>query len=121
MNPAIHTTGLTKRFRRVFAVDGLSLEVAEGSLYALVGPNGAGKTTTIKILMNIFLASSGQCEVLGIPSTRLASRSVAEIGYVSENQELPERLTVRIFLIYLRPFSTKWDRELDTALANQLH
>ena len=90
MNPVIHTTGLTKRFRRVLAVDGLSVEVAEGSLYALVGPNGAGKTTTIKILMNIFRASSGQCEVLGMPSTRLTSRSISEIGYVSENQELPE-------------------------------
>jgi len=120
MNPAIHTTGLTKRFRRVLAVDGLSLEVSEGSLYALVGPNGAGKTTTIKILMNIFRASSGQCEVLGISSTRLASRSFAEIGYVSENQELPEWMTVGSFLSYLRPFYTKWDRELEIALVKQL-
>jgi ABC-2 type transport system ATP-binding protein len=120
MNPAIHTAGLTKRFRRVLAVDCLSMEVSEGSLYALVGPNGAGKTTTIKILMNIFRASSGQCEVLGIPSTRLASRSLAEIGYVSENQELPEWMTVGSFLSYLRPFYTKWDRELEIALIKQL-
>lgn len=120
MTFAIHTVGLTKRFRRVLAVDQLSVQIGEGSIYALVGPNGAGKTTTIKILMNILRASAGQAEILGIPSTRLAGRAFAQIGYVSENQELPEWMTVRAFLSYLRPFYPKWDGDLETALIKQL-
>lgn len=120
MTLAIHTDGLTKRFRRVLAVDRLSLQISEGSIYALVGPNGAGKTTTIKILMNILRASGGQAEVLGIPSTRLAGRAFAQIGYVSENQELPEWMTVKRFLSYLRSFYPQWDSALEAALVKQL-
>lgn len=120
MSTAIQTSALTKRFRKVLAVDNLSVDIPEGALYALVGPNGAGKTTTIKILMNIFRASAGEAKVLGIPSTQLAGRAFTEIGYVSENQELPEWMSVRVFLDYLRPFYPKWDSELEATLIKQL-
>ena len=70
----------------------------------LVGPNGAGKTTCIKILMNLLRASSGHAEVLGHDSRRLSPQDFAQIGYVSENQELPEWMTLEYFLAYLKPF-----------------
>lgn len=54
----IRTQHLTKKFRSVEAVEDLSLEVPEGSVFALVGPNGAGKTTTIKTFMNIWRATA---------------------------------------------------------------
>ena len=57
---AIRTDNLVKKFRRVEALAGLNLDVPEGAIYAMVGPNGAGKTTAIKILMNIFRATSGR-------------------------------------------------------------
>jgi ABC-type multidrug transport system ATPase subunit len=53
MTSAIRTENLSKRFRRTVALDGLNLDVPEGSIYGLVGVNGAGKTTAIKVLMNI--------------------------------------------------------------------
>src|SRR5215472_2368073 len=104
MNIAIRTEKLSKHFRRVEALRGIDLDVPSGAIYALVGPNGAGKTTTIKLLMNIFTPSSGRAAVLETDSRQLAGRAFSSIGYVSENQELPEWMRVGAFLAYLRPF-----------------
>ena len=116
---AIRTENLVKKFRRVEALNGLNLDVPEGAVYALVGPNGAGKTTAIKILMNIFGPTSGRAEVLGVESARIAGRAFTSIGYVSENQELPEWMRVGALLEYLRPFYPSWDRKLEDELISQ--
>lgn len=119
MNSAIRTESLRKRFRRVTALDGLDLSVPQGAIYALVGPNGAGKTTAIKILMNIIRATSGRAEMLGADSKSLTGKALNEIGYVSENQELPGWMRVDAFLEYLRPFYPTWDRGLEKELVKQ--
>src|SRR5579863_519481 len=110
MTSAIQTDNLVKKFRRVEALQGLTLDVPQGAVYALVGPNGAGKTTAIKILMNIFRSTSGRAEVLGIVSSHIRGRHLESIGYVSENQEMPEWMTVGALLAYLRPFYSAWDQ-----------
>ena len=120
MSSAIRIENLTKKFRRIEALKGVSLEVPTGAIYALVGPNGAGKTTAIKILMNIFGATSGHAEVLGMKLTSIAGPAFTQIGYVSENQELPDWMSVDAFLAYLRPFYPSWDRNLETELVKQL-
>jgi ABC-2 type transport system ATP-binding protein len=120
MNTPIRTENLRKRFRRIDALKGLDLEVPEGAIYALVGPNGAGKTTAIKILMNIIAPTSGRAEVLGMDSKRIAGNAFTAIGYVSENQELPEWMRVDYFLAYLRPFYPNWDRDLERELVQEL-
>jgi ABC-2 type transport system ATP-binding protein len=112
----IHSESLNKSFRRHDALRGISLAVPEGSIYALIGANGAGKTTTIKTLLNILAPTSGRSTVLGVDSRRLSPREFSRIGYVSENQELPQRLTVGAYLDYLRPFYSTWDRSLEGAL-----
>jgi ABC-2 type transport system ATP-binding protein len=112
----IRTTALWKRFGRHEAVRGVSLAVPEGSAYALIGANGAGKTTTIRILMNIIQAERGRATVLGVDSRRISPRELAQIGYVSENQEIPKRLTVAEYLAYLRPFYPRWDRDLEASI-----
>jgi ABC-2 type transport system ATP-binding protein len=119
MSSPISTYHLSKAFRRTEAVRGLDLDVPEGSIYALIGPNGAGKTTTIKLLMNILRASSGSAKVLGVDSRRLSPREFARIGYVSENQEMPEWMTVDYFLGYLKPFYPTWDDALADDLVRQ--
>jgi ABC-2 type transport system ATP-binding protein len=110
----IQTQSLTKRFGRVHALDGLDFSVPQGAIQALVGPNGAGKTTLIKILMNIFRASTGTASVLGVDSRRISGKAFASIGYVSENQQLPGWMRVGNFLAYLRPFYPTWDTQLET-------
>ncbi len=119
MNSAIRTENLVKLFRKVEALRDLNLTVPEGAVYALVGPNGAGKTTAIKILMNIFKGTRGYAEVMGKRSTELNGRQFASIGYVSENQELPNWMRLGSFFDFLRPFYPSWDRDLEHDLIRQ--
>jgi ABC-2 type transport system ATP-binding protein len=116
MTAAIETFDLTRRFGRIEAVNGLSLQVPSGSIFALLGPNGAGKTTTLKLLMNLVRATSGRATVLGVDSRRLGPRDFQRIGYVSENQRLPEWMTPRELFDYCRPFYAAWDEALQAKL-----
>jgi ABC-2 type transport system ATP-binding protein len=115
----IRTKSLIKRFGTVEALRSLDIDVPQGSVYALVGPNGAGKTTAIKIMMNILRPTSGSAEVLGLDSRALAGDAFTSIGYVSENQELPDWMRVGDLLAYLRAFYPSWDRTLEAELARQ--
>jgi ABC-2 type transport system ATP-binding protein len=120
MSDIVRTIDLEKRFGRTVVLDGLSMAVPEGAIYGLVGPNGAGKSTTIKILMNIYQPSAGQAEVFGRDSRRISPRrDLTRIGYVSENQEFPEWMTVKYFMAYLKPFYPDWDDERAEELLRQ--
>ena len=116
----IEVDNLWKKFGRHEALRGLSFTVPQGAAYALIGANGAGKTTTIKVLMNILDPSRGSARVMGVDSRRLSPGELRRIGYVSENQDMPERLTVAQYLDYLRPFYPKWDRKLEEEIRRQL-
>jgi ABC-2 type transport system ATP-binding protein len=109
MSAIVRTEGLSKKFGRHEAVEHLDLTVDEGSVYGLVGPNGAGKTTTVKLLMNLIEPSSGRAVVLDTDARRLGPTQFQQIGYVSENQEMPEWMTVDYFMAYLKPFYPTWD------------
>ncbi len=78
------------RMRRVTALHGLSLRVAEGSIFGFVGPNGAGKTTTIKILVGLIAPSRGRASIFGRPTSDPASRRM--VGYLPENPAFHEFL-----------------------------
>ena len=119
MSVVFRAHDLGKRFGAVPVLDGLDLEVPEGSVFGLIGPNGAGKTTTIKILMNILQPNSGRAEVLGVDSRRLGPDEFTQIGYVSENQEMPEWMTVEYLLDYLKPFYPTWDDARAAELVRQ--
>ena len=119
MTTPIRTQALTRRYRRQMALDGLDLQVPEGSIFGLVGPNGAGKTTAIKILMKLIRPSSGTAEILGCDAGKLGPAQFAQIGYVSENQKLPDWMTVAYFMNYLRPFYATWDDALASELIRQ--
>src|SRR4051812_12855846 len=112
----IETKNLTRRFGRAEAVHGVNLVVPAGSVFALLGSNGAGKTTTIKMLVNLLRPSAGEARVLGVDSRKLGERELAQLGYVSENQQLPLWMTVRQFFDYCRPFYPTWDRALEKTL-----
>lgn len=109
MSNAIETIGLGKSFGKNAAVCGLNLAVPEGAVFAFLGPNGAGKTTTIKMLMNIIRPSEGTASVLGVPSTQLGAKDFLQIGYISENQEIPEWMTVGRLIHYCKAFYPNWD------------
>lgn len=109
MTDILRTIDLSKRFRKTVVLDHLNMSVPEHSVYGLVGPNGAGKTTTIKILMNARQPTEGRTEVFGRDSRRLSPEDFRQIGYVSENQQMPDWMTVEYLMNYLRPFYPGWD------------
>jgi len=119
MPAAIETHLLTKRYRRTVALDAVTLEIPEHAVYALVGANGAGKTTLIRLLMNIFPPSAGSAKVLGLASGEISGHAFERIGYVSENQKMPDSMTIGGLLDYVRPFYPRWDRELEAQLVQQ--
>jgi ABC-2 type transport system ATP-binding protein len=120
MSEIIGIEHLKRRFGSCEAVDDLSLTVPEGSVFALLGPNGAGKTTTIKVMVNIIRPTTGTVAVLGVDSRRLGPAQFRQIGYVSENQDLPTAMTVRQLLDYCRPLYPSWDADFAASLVRTL-
>lgn len=116
----VQAEDLWKRYGRHEALQGLSLSIPEGSAFVLIGPNGAGKTTTIKVLMNLLQQSRGSATIFGRDTRRLSPRELAQIGYVSENQQMPGRMSVSQYLSYLRPFYPTWDTALEKSILAQL-
>ncbi|MBI3979621.1 MAG: ABC transporter ATP-binding protein [Chloroflexi bacterium] len=92
---AIQTDRLTKRFGRVVAVDGLSVGIRTGEVFAFLGPNGSGKTTTIRMLCGIITPTSGTGRVLGFDVGRQGEAIKERIGYMSQRFALYEDLTVQ--------------------------
>jgi ABC-type multidrug transport system ATPase subunit len=81
---AVRTTGLTRRFGRQLAVDGVDLLVPRGAVYGFLGPNGSGKTTTIRMLLGLISADAGEVEVLGEPMPRASARVLPRVGALIE-------------------------------------
>jgi len=82
MDTVIRTSGLTKRYGRVHALDGLDLSVTAGQVHGFLGPNGAGKTTTIRILLGLARKSGGEASVFGGDPWRDATTLHRRIAYV---------------------------------------
>jgi ABC-2 type transport system ATP-binding protein len=95
MNTVIETNNLTKRYGDVTAVDGLSLRVAQGEIYAFLGLNGAGKTTTIRLLLGMVKPTSGEARVLGMKIRVGEKKPWSSVGYLVETADAYPELTVR--------------------------
>ncbi len=98
MTHAIRMTSVRKTFGTKVAVEGIDLELPEGSLYGFIGPNGAGKTTSIRMIMSILFPDSGELEVLGKKS---AVESKDRIGYLPEERGVYRKMKVLSFLMHM--------------------
>ncbi|HUB87351.1 MAG TPA: ATP-binding cassette domain-containing protein [Verrucomicrobiae bacterium] len=84
MMAILETTGLTRRFGRLTAVEGLNLAVTEGEVFGLLGPNGAGKTTVIKMLTTLLPPTAGTAAIAGFDIRKQPAKVRASIGYVPQ-------------------------------------
>jgi lipooligosaccharide transport system ATP-binding protein len=91
---AIRMRAVVKHYGDIRAVDGLDLDVPEGTCVGLLGPNGAGKSTTMKMLTAQAIADSGELEVLGHTLPRDSKQSRAEMGVTPQADNLDTTLTV---------------------------
>ncbi|MFN3983228.1 MAG: ABC transporter ATP-binding protein [Caldilinea sp.] len=102
MRAAIETNNLTKRYGDVIAVDGLSLRVAPGEIYAFLGLNGAGKTTTIRMLLGMAKPTAGEVWVLGERIRIGGKKPWDSVGYLVETAAAYPELSVRENLEVMR-------------------
>ena len=114
---AITTTGLTKRFGALTAVDGLDLEVREGEIFGFLGPNGAGKTTTIRLLLDLLRPTEGTSRVLGGSGADPSVRS--RIGYLPAELTVPPRYTARDLVAFFGHLRGGYDRARFDALVDR--
>ncbi len=93
--PAITIKTLRKNYKSLTALDGISLDVEEGELFAYLGPNGAGKTTTIRILTGMTRFETGECTINGFDIRCDENRAKAQYGLVSQAINLDQELSVK--------------------------
>jgi ABC-2 type transport system ATP-binding protein len=108
---AIETRDLVKRYGSVGAVDGLSLAVPRGAVYALVGRNGSGKTTTIRMLLDLSLPDAGTARVLGMDCHAERVKVLERVGYVSD-RPLLGGWTGDQLVRFNRGFYPRWSDDL---------
>lgn len=108
-SPAIELVGLTKRFGRSLAVNGLSLSVPRGSTFGLLGPNGAGKSTTIRMLMGVLSPTAGEARVLGIDVRSDPTQVKQRVGYVPETHHIYRWMRVGEVLGFCRSCYAGWN------------
>lgn len=103
--PAIHCSGLTKRFGPLTAVDGLALDIQPGECFGLLGPNGAGKTTTIELLEGLTRPDQGLVELLGSRWGKGQDQHIrSKIGVQLQETQLADKLTVEETVRLFRSF-----------------
>ncbi|CAI9411091.1 ATP-binding cassette domain-containing protein [Nocardioides sp. T2.26MG-1] len=93
MPTAIRATGLVKKYGAVTALDGLDLEVEEGTVLGLLGPNGAGKTTAVRVFTTLLRPDSGHAEVAGVDVLRHPKELRRRIGVSGQYAAVDEHLT----------------------------
>jgi ABC-2 type transport system ATP-binding protein len=101
ISPTIRASGLSKRFGKLAAVSGVSLEVGAGEVFGFLGPNGAGKTTTIRMLTGLVRPTSGSALVAGFDVEAAPREVKRRVGYLAETPYLYGKLTGREFLAFM--------------------
>jgi len=99
--PVVRTEGLTKAYGRRVALSDLDLEIEPGEVFGYLGPNGAGKTTTLRLLAGMLRPTSGRAQVLGRDAWRDSVAVHRQMGYLSGEPAMYDRLTGRDHAEYL--------------------
>src|SRR6476661_281529 len=97
---AIEVAHLVKVYGGVTAVSDISFTVARGEIVGFLGPNGAGKSTTMRILTGYLPATSGSVHIMGVPVASQPDEIKRRIGYMPENNPLPEDMRVSEYMYF---------------------
>ena len=93
----LQITNLTKQFKKIKAVDNISLEVQKGDIYGFLGPNGAGKTTSIRMIMGIIKPDNGSIKLNGSDINTINRK---KLGYLPEDRGLYQKQNLSEILHY---------------------
>lgn len=99
--PALEVLNLAKKYKDFEAVRGISFEINEGEIFALVGPNGAGKSTTLKIISTILVPTSGSVKIFGAAAAAEPMKVRRMISYLPEEAGAYRNLAGREYLEFM--------------------
>jgi ABC-2 type transport system ATP-binding protein len=112
-NPIVHIRKLSRQFANIKALDNIDLEIRPGRIIGLLGANGAGKSTLLRHIIGLYLPDAGQCITFGCEAAKLGPRQLARIGYVHQEGELLEWMTVKQLIRYVSVYYPNWNHELE--------
>jgi ABC-2 type transport system ATP-binding protein len=105
----VDVNDLSRSFAGKTALEGVSFRATAGQVHGLVGSNGAGKTTLLKHLLGLLRATTGSVRVFGLDPVRDPVGVLRRVGYLSEERELPEWMSVDELMRYTQAFHPTWD------------
>src|SRR5208282_3596736 len=115
--PALALEDVSKRFGRIHAVDGLSLEIEPGQMAGFLGPNGAGKSTTLYMIPRLVRPSSGYIRIFGMDIWKDYKKAIRSVGITVESPAFYDYLTGRKNLeLAARLLDNVTPREIDVIL-----
>lgn len=105
----IRIESLSRRFGNKQALDDVTLNIPRGSVFGLVGGNGAGKTTLLKHVLGLFKPQSGSVRVLDKDPVADPAGVLVNIGYLSEERDLPDWMRIDQLIRFQSSFYPNWD------------
>lgn len=112
-SPIVEIRGVHKWFGRTTALDNVDLQICPGRIIGLLGANGAGKSTLLRHIIGLYLPDEGRCVTFGCDAAKLGPDELARIGYVHQNGELLEWMTVGHLVRYVSSYYQSWNRQLE--------
>ena len=119
--PIIDIQHLTRRFNGKAALDDVTIQFPRGHVFGIVGENGAGKTTLIKHILGLYRAQEGSVSVFGMDPVRHPKEVLSRIGYLSEQPDFPEWMTIAQFMNYMGAFYANWDAKYAARLVEEVN
>jgi ABC-2 type transport system ATP-binding protein len=112
----IEIQALSRQFGKKYALQDIDFRVPRGIVLGLVGENGAGKTTLIKHLLGLLKAQTGTVRVFDKNPVEDPVGVLGRIGYLSENREMPQWMSVDEYIRYTRAFYPGWEKDYEQEL-----
>lgn len=112
----VEVSQLSRSFGQTDALKGVNFQAVRGQVYGLVGANGAGKTTMIKHIMGLLRCESGSVTVFGDNPVQNPEKVLKRIGYLSEERDIPDWMSIGELMDYSQAFHANWDE----SYANEL-
>ncbi len=113
ISPIVEFKGLTKSFDGKKALDYVDLNIMPGSIIGLLGPNGCGKSTLIRHMIGLYLPDEGTCTTFGYDAGKLSQKELSRIGYVHQEGELLNWMTVKQLIQYVSAYYPDWNNDLE--------
>ncbi len=107
----VQLEGLTVRYGKMVALDGVSLEVPKGAVYALLGRNGAGKSSAVRCLLGLQKPTAGRARLFGADSWQTRAHAMERMGVVPEEPDVPPEMTAHELARFCARLYPRWDAD----------